>query len=462
MTKEDILDQIKGGAIYVSGSEAQKDPVHQAKSAQAMMKAVVAEAGLGKYTTSPNPAVGCAIIRDFQLLGLGHHEKAGQPHAEVMALRRANYAVKGATCFVSLEPCSHYGRTPPCAQALCDAKVRKVVIANADPNPLVAGRGIKMLRDAGIEVKVGVGQEEAFELNRAFFTAMSTQLPFVVLKYGMSLDAKVALSTGESKWITNQACRSDVQALRLWADAMITSGVTVRSDDPKLNVRYNDLPDNIKVEVAKGKVRQPIKVIIDSQQTFTPTELKKYAIFQEGQTYLVHGCSLEELQDGATAPADAAASTDAAAPTDASAADAAAAPVRFKLERQLKTGVWSVAVPWANAEQKHVDLKAVLEFLNSLQVRVAMVEAGASLGSAFMEQELVDELYCYIAPKILGEGAQAAFKLPEAKLLKDALNFTCVETELLAGDVKLRMQHAKVDQLRQRIFAQNAALNVTG
>lgn len=419
------------------------DPLCESSKAS-LMQTALSEAALGTYTTSPNPAVGCVIVRQDSVLGMGHHKKAGEPHAEVMALKDANYQVEDATCFVTLEPCSHYGRTPPCAKALCEAKVKKVVIANADPNPLVAGRGIKMLRDVGIEVEVGLGQELAFDLNRAFFKSITTHMPFVLLKYGMSLDAKIALSNGESKWITNAACRSDVQQLRAWADAMITSMATVRADDPKLNVRYSELPKEIKEDLPEDKLRQPVKVVLDSKNSLTSAELESYAIFKSGKTYVIHG------DHSLLAP-------DSVSPELASESEnTAAQPVRFKLEKELAPDVWSVAVPF---DEQHVDLKAVLEFLDSLQIRVAMVEAGAILGAAFIEQDLVDELCCYVSPKLLGEQAQFAFKLPEPTLLRDAKEFECVETKLLEGNVKMRMQHPRITELKKRMFAKNQELN---
>lgn len=259
------------------------------------LKMALAEAKKGRYTTSPNPAVGCVIVRNNKILGMGFHHCAGQPHAEIMALKAANYDVEGATCYVTLEPCSHYGRTPPCAQALIDAKVKKVVIGSTDPNPKVSGNGIKMLLDAHIDVVKATGKlnKECLKLNRAFFKSITTNRPFTILKYGMSLDGKVALSSNESKWITNDQCRADVQRLRLWSDAVITSYKTVLSDNPKLNVRLEDLPIKLLTGVDTTLIKQPIKVILDSKATLLPnkdlSDLDPFAIFSTGENYIVVG-----------------------------------------------------------------------------------------------------------------------------------------------------------------------------
>lgn len=441
---ESIKDMAEFAAMQQHACAEVYDKQGVSAASLQLMQSALDDAALGHFTTSPNPAVGCVIVRDDQVLGLGHHEKAGCPHAEVMALKDANYEVEGATCYVTLEPCSHYGRTPPCAKALCEAKVKKVVIATADPNPLVAGRGVKMLRDAGIEVQVGLFHDEAFELNRAFFKSISTNQPFVVLKYGMSLDAKTALSNGESKWITNETCRSDVQTLRLWADAMLTSATTVRADNPQMNVRYEQLPDKVKANILPEQIRQPIKLVIDSHQTLSASEIESLSIFKSGLTYIVHGTHdpiTVEKQDPNLGTVY--------------------APSLFKIEKELAQGVFSVAVPFLRQADGsfHVDLRAVLKFADSLQVRMLMVESGPTLGHAFVENDLVDELVCYVAPKILGENAQSAFKLHEPAVLKDAKQFVCVEAKVIAGDVKLRMQHERILQLKERLNEQNRSLN---
>lgn len=394
---------------------------------QDYMEIALKEASKGIYTTSPNPAVGCVLVRNGKIIGSGYHHKAGQPHAEVMAMHDAHDDIKGATAYVTLEPCSHYGRTPPCAKTLREAGVSRVVIAIADPNPLVSGRGMRMLQEGGVEVELGMLEHQAFELNRAFFKSISQQRPFVILKYGMSMDGKIALSNGESKWITNDECRSDVQHLRAWSDAMLTSAKTLRADNARLNVRYDELPDSIKEYLKPDQVKQPLKIVLDSHNTFTDEELNKYAAFDSGTSYIIHGTHEPILVDKA--------------------------PCNFKIERERKPGVFGVAVPFYReaSGEWHVDLKAVLDFLNSLQVRVVMIEAGAVLGASFMTQDLVDECYCYIAPKFLGANAKAAFMLPEPDRLAEALHFDCSNVAMIGDNVRITLQSNHVRELERQI-----------
>lgn len=575
------------------------------------LKMALAEAKKGRYTTSPNPAVGCVIVRNNKILGMGFHHCAGQPHAEVMALRAANYEVEGATCYVTLEPCSHYGRTPPCAQALIDAKVKKVVIGSTDPNPKVAGKGIKMLLDANIDVVKATGKlnKECLKLNRAFFKSITTNRPFTILKYGMSLDGKVALSSNESKWITNDQCRADVQRLRLWSDAVITSYKTVLSDNPKLNVRLEDLPIKLLTGVDTTLIKQPIKVILDSKATLLPnkqlSDLDPFAIFTTGENYIVVGsndvaksndgakeakantskkkkkaksedscscCSQAQLNEaapqispdepqkasdsassksassggkksakssavaqdasaststgtsastGAKTRARKSTSTSARAGSSTSAgsksassggragtgakakanangnakakvkvADKKAKELVLDTKKSLVCGVedevyaqpswkideskvvargvdfvvekWSdrvfiVVVPFAlgTDHKPHASISAALDFLGSKDIRVAMVEAGSSLGSAFLEQGLIDECYCYMSPMILGLEAKSAFAIHEPAKLCDALkfkkckvktfksNFGLILSDPIRGEKSLKAKGAK-------------------
>ena len=262
------------------------------------MKLALKQARRGFYTTSPNPAVGCVIVRDGKVLGKGYHHQAGQPHAEIMAMRDAEErgnTICGATVYVTLEPCSHYGRTPPCAKALCEALVKRVVIAMGDPNPKVSGRGIAMLEEAGIEVKVGVCEKQAQELNRAFLYSITHKRPWVFVKYGMSLDSKLALSSGESQWITGIDARADVQRLRLWSDVIITSHATVKSDNPRMTVRVRELPDEVRKKLDLDLIRQPRRVVIDSMGTLCAERnlrlLEPYSLFKDGENYIVVGCA---------------------------------------------------------------------------------------------------------------------------------------------------------------------------
>ena len=565
--------------------------VKQKHSDEYYLEMALAEAQKGRFTTSPNPAVGCVIVRDSKILGMGYHHCAGQPHAEIMALRAADYQVNNATAYVTLEPCSHYGRTPPCAKALIDAGISRVVIGSTDPNPKVSGRGIKMLEESGIEVKIASGKiaKKCVKLNRAFFKSIKSGRPFTILKYGMSLDGKVALSNGESKWITNSACRSDVQRLRLWSDALITSHKTITSDNPKLNVRLEDVPIKLLTGLDTTLITQPIKVIIDSHAQLLPNyslkDLDKYAIFTSGENYIVVGtnesfagpnaapkctskvkkaaktsvqsdattdCMCCAAGDGTESKASAATKSrkakgasssnsadakvtaskttaDKSTVTKSTATKAAAAKssgtkatatkstaakssatnstaakatadkasksrkaattkkadrkrveVSASIEPKAKTtrsalaaknkvaikemGVswhinqdkviarganfvveqWServkiLVVPFALGTdgKEHASLNAVMDFLGSKDIRVAMVEAGSNLGSSFLEQDLVDECYCYIAPMILGQNAKSAFAISEPKRLAHAMKFDKCKVRTFGDNIGL-------------------------
>ncbi|MBH0063630.1 MULTISPECIES: bifunctional diaminohydroxyphosphoribosylaminopyrimidine deaminase/5-amino-6-(5-phosphoribosylamino)uracil reductase RibD [Psychrobacter] len=224
------------------------------------MMLAIEQAKQGLYTTRPNPAVGCVIVQAGEVVGQGFHPKAGEPHAEVFALKEAGMKAVGATAYVTLEPCSHTGRTPPCALGLINAGIKRVVIAGLDPNPQVAGRGVRLLEQAGIEVIVGVLTEQAEALNRGFLKAMRTQMPYVRLKIATSLDGRTAMASGESKWITSTAAREDVQKLRAQSGAIITGSETVIADNPQLNVRSG------KLGIPPEQVPPPIVVVLDRRQ----------------------------------------------------------------------------------------------------------------------------------------------------------------------------------------------------
>lgn len=253
------------------------------------MSLAIAEAKKGEFTTRPNPAVGCVIVKDGKIIGTGFHLKAGQPHAEVFALRAAStHGTQGATAYVTLEPCSHTGRTPPCADALIGSGVSRVVVAGLDPNPKVAGNGIKKLQDAGIDVAVGVCADEARQLNLGFLKAMQTGRPYVRLKVAASLDGRTAMATGESKWITGAPAREDVQRLRAKSAAIITGSGTIMADNPALNVRSAQLG------VPSEMMPQPKIVVIDRRGRIDAND--EYQALKHPDTLLWQG-GLEQLLD---------------------------------------------------------------------------------------------------------------------------------------------------------------------
>ncbi len=243
------------------------------------MMLAIEQAKQGLYTTRPNPAVGCVIVQADKVVGQGFHPKAGEPHAEVFALKEAGAHAAGATAYVTLEPCSHTGRTPPCALALIAAGVKRVVIAGLDPNPQVAGRGVRLLEQSGIEVTVGVLTAPAEALNRGFLTAMRTQMPYVRLKIATSLDGRTAMASGESKWITSAAARADVQKLRAKSGAIITGSETVIADNPQLNVRSNQLG------VLPEQVPAPMVVVLDRRQRLAHNPQSDYQLCRRPDTF---------------------------------------------------------------------------------------------------------------------------------------------------------------------------------
>ena len=345
------------------------------------MRRAIELARLGQYSTKPNPNVGCVIVKDAQLLGEGYHPRAGQPHAEVFALRQAGEQARGATAYVTLEPCAHYGRTPPCAKALVDAGVAKVVVACPDPNPLVAGKGVQILKDAGIQVEVGVAEAEARQLNLGFLKAMATGMPYVRLKVASSLDGRTAMASGESKWITGTAARADVQHWRAISAAVLTGIDTLLADDCLLNVRHLEGVDDI------HSVVQPKRIILDRQGRL-PLSAQ---ILQQPETVMVMGPYRAEL----------------------------AALGVLQLEPQ------PLATLLAQLVQQH-------------QIYDVLVEAGATLSTAFLQEGWVDEVISYVAPTLLGRSARAMFNA-EFEQMAEQLRFKLCDVTQLGDDVRLRL-----------------------
>ncbi|WP_151748529.1 bifunctional diaminohydroxyphosphoribosylaminopyrimidine deaminase/5-amino-6-(5-phosphoribosylamino)uracil reductase RibD [Acinetobacter lactucae] len=350
------------------------------KQDQYWMQQAIELAKRGLYSTKPNPNVGCVIVKDDRLIGEGFHPKAGQPHAEVFALREAGEHAQGATAYVTLEPCAHYGRTPPCAEALVKAQVKKVVVACPDPNPLVAGKGVQILKNAGIEVEVGICEDLAEKLNQGFLKAMSTGMPYVRLKVASSLDGRTAMASGESKWITGSAARQDVQHWRAISGAVITGIETVIADDCQLNVRSLH---NIDIET----VAQPKRVVLDRQGRL-PLNAK---ILENPEAVMVMGPYRQELAD---------------------------------------LGVIQLEIQ---------PLKMLLQTLSKQhQIYDVLVEAGATLSTAFLQEGLVDELISYIAPTLLGKSARAMFNA-EFEYMAEQLRFTLLDVTQIDQDIRLRL-----------------------
>ncbi|UUE58679.1 bifunctional diaminohydroxyphosphoribosylaminopyrimidine deaminase/5-amino-6-(5-phosphoribosylamino)uracil reductase RibD [Pectobacterium aroidearum] len=349
----------------------------------------------GRFTTAPNPNVGCVIVRDGEIVGEGYHFRAGEPHAEVHALRMAGERARGATAYVTLEPCSHHGRTPPCADALVAAGVSRVVAAMQDPNPQVAGRGLHRLQQAGIAVSHGLMMAEAEKVNVGFLKRMRTGFPYVQLKMAASLDGRTAMASGESQWITSPQARQDVQRFRAESAAILSSSATVLADDPSLTVRWSELGADVQTRYSEADLRQPVRVIVDSQQRVTP---QHRIVSQPGETWL------------ARVQAD---------------------------EQAWPQGVEQVTLPQHNGG---VDLVALMMVLGRRQINSVWVEAGASLAGALLNAGVVDELIVYLAPKLLGENARSLCLLPGLAQLSQAPEFDIAEVRQIGPDLRLRLK----------------------
>ena len=359
----------------------------------AFMQLALDLAKQGEFTTTPNPSVGCVLVKDGKVVGKGFHAKAGEPHAEVMALREAGENARGATAYVTLEPCSHFGRTPPCAKGLVEAGVSKVIAAMCDPNPQVAGKGLQILSDAGIESAVGLLEENAEQLNKGFLKRMRTGKPFVQLKLAMSIDGKTAMASGESKWITGAQARADVQQYRAKASAILSTSQTVLADDPSLNVRWEELPPDVKAGYAQEKLRQPVRVILDSSHKVR-SDFKVFST--ESQVWLVG----EEDYPLTGFPV-------------------------FTEYLQL------------DRNQGETRLQALMSALGKRQINTLWVEAGATLAGALIAENLVDELIIYMAPKLLGDQARDLCHLPNLTQLADAPLWQLQSCEPVGDDLKL-------------------------
>ncbi|MDO6681954.1 bifunctional diaminohydroxyphosphoribosylaminopyrimidine deaminase/5-amino-6-(5-phosphoribosylamino)uracil reductase RibD [Oceanobacter sp. 5_MG-2023] len=354
----------------------------------------LAEQGL--YSTSPNPRVGCVIVKDNVLVGEGWHQQAGGPHAEVHALRMAGDQAQAATAYVTLEPCSHFGRTPPCAHALANAGVARVVGACRDPNPQVAGRGFQYLRDAGIEVTETCLQNQAESLNAGFIQRMRSGLPWVRIKLAQSLDGRTAMASGESQWITGPAARRDVQRLRARSCAVITGASSVLIDNPSMTVR----PAETGIKQPEHLWRQPLRVVIDGQQRLSGNE----AVFdQPGDILLaVTNTSLVTVQRAATLG-------------------------------QLT--LWQSPA----TQTGKVDLPALLRFLAEQGHNDILVESGARLAAAFVETGLVNELVLYCAPTLLGSNARPLLALP-LDSMQQQIRWHWQDIRMVGQDLRLTLQ----------------------
>jgi diaminohydroxyphosphoribosylaminopyrimidine deaminase/5-amino-6-(5-phosphoribosylamino)uracil reductase len=340
----------------------------------------------GEYTARPNPCVGAILVRDGKVVGEGYHAYYGGDHAEVVALKQAGELAKGATCYVTLEPCAHHGKTAPCVDALIAAGVKHVIVASQDPNPQVDGQGIKKLQDSGISVAQGLLNLQAKNCNAAFYHRMQKQSPYVVMKSAMSLDARTAMQDGTSKWITGEAARALVQKLRAKADAIVTGVETVLADDPELTVRSQAI-------VAKAHFRQPKRVILDSRLR-TPLQAK--ILRTAAESIIATTCQDAE---------------------------------KIKAFEQLGVTVWQMP-------GEKINLPELLQRLVQMECQHVFVEAGSTLSAAFWQAGLVNEWHVLLAPKLLGDKAKPVLTM-DVPSLEEAPELTLRSKSMLDEDLYL-------------------------
>jgi diaminohydroxyphosphoribosylaminopyrimidine deaminase / 5-amino-6-(5-phosphoribosylamino)uracil reductase len=346
----------------------------------------------GLYTTDPNPRVGCVIVRDGRVVGEGWHVRAGEPHAEVHALAAAGQQARGATAYVTLEPCCHHGRTPPCSEALARAGIARVVAAMPDPNPRVASQGIADLERAGVRVDIGLLQAESERLNPGFIARMTRGRPYLRVKLAASLDGRTALANGESKWITGEAARADVQRLRARSSAILTGIGTVLADDPSLTVRDLDI------------VRQPLRVVVDPHLRMRPA----------ARMLALPGTTLVVTGEDHVSDADA--------------------------DALRSVGAEVLCLPVASGR---VDLSQLLEQLAAREVNEILVEAGATLCGELLSAGLVDELVLYLAPHLLGSSARGLFNIPGLGGMAERIALDIRDVRAIGGDWRITARVAR-------------------
>lgn len=358
---------------------------------QSLMQRALALAEKGRFTTHPNPRVGCVIAQGSHIVGEGYHLRCGEPHAEIFALKEAKRKAKGATVYVTLEPCAHFGKTPPCAEALIQAGVARVIVATQDPNPQVAGKGIAMLQEAGIKVSCGLLEKEARALNLGFLSRFEKNRPYIRLKYAQSLDGKIALNNGQSQWITGEVARADVHRYRAQSSAILTGVNTILADNPLLNARIDDI----------ALFRQPERIILDSHLR---TPLDAQVITDETcHTVLV---TLEDTP-----------------------------------HKDYPQHIEIMRIP-ANTDGK-IDLSILMTVLAQRGVNEIWTEAGSVLNSALLQEHLVDEIVVYQAPMILGNTAKDIFRLPEYTDLTQIPRWSLSSVKKMGDDIRIILRHAE-------------------
>ena len=340
----------------------------------------------GINTTHPNPAVGSIVVKNGRVVGEGWHQVAGQPHAEILALRQAGKQARGATLYVTLEPCSHHGRTPPCVKAIVKSGIQRVVVAIADPDPRVNHSGISELKGAGLEVRVGPGRAEAGTINRGFLKRVTTGIPWVTLKMASSLDGKTAMLDGESQWITSEAARRDAHQWRAQSSAIMTGVGTVLRDDPNMTARLD------------GVQRQPLRVVLDSNLS-TPATAK--ILSNDGNVLIITSVSGDE-----------------------------------PVENRVMDSVEVIRCP---ASRGKVDLHAAMHELGRREMNTVLLEAGPRLSGSMIEQGLVDEVIVYLSPDLLGSRTRGMFDIPGVRHLADRIFLEYRDVVAVGRDLRLTL-----------------------
>ena len=357
------------------------------------MNEVLMLAAKGKYTVQPNPMVGAIIVKNNKIVSSGYHKKPGTPHAEQVAIRKAGVKAKNSTLYINLEPCCHYGRTPPCSDLIIDSKISRVVISSLDPNPLVNGKSVKQLRKSGIIVKIGILKKESIILNKGFFSKFVNKRPHITAKFGMSLDGKISLSNGVSKWITSIDSRRDVQKERASHSLIFTSSSTILKDNPQMTIRDSDLVKKI--------IKQPDIAILDRNLKIPVTS----KIFHDKSRLIYIFTS------------------------------------RKKASKKYRSNVVLVKTSLVN---NMIDIKECLKYLAKQDINNIFLESGSRLMSSFLKQKLIDELLLYISPKILGQNAVAFSGIKDIEKLSKKIKYSISDMIIIKNDLKVKLENYNV------------------
>lgn len=369
------------------------------------MRRAIELAKKGGGYVHPNPLVGCVVVKDGEIIAEGYHEKYGEFHAERNALTRCQSETKDASLYVTLEPCCHYGKTPPCTEIIIEKGIKKVFVGILDPNPLVAGKGVKILQDAGIEVEVGLCKDEIRELNKVFLKYITTKRPYVIMKTAMTLDGKIAAYTGDSRWVTNEQSRKLVHELRSEMAAVMVGIGTVLADDPMLNVRL------------EGKHHQPVRIVVDSNLRI-PVDSQLVKTAKEYRTIVATTKSLADFADDT---------------------DFSDRPQEFSSLTLTDLADSGVEIIECQSINNHVDINDLMTKLGSMGIDSILLGGGGTLNAAFLEAGCVDEVWAFIAPKIIGgEGAKTPVSGKGIKKMSDAIQLQNIDIQNINGDILIK------------------------